>query len=201
MLNLCNCPRVTDAGLSFLSPLRRLSRLLLVNCAALTDAGVSALAALRRLEMLDLSHTGTRITGAGFAAFAGRHSGTRLASLSLAYCTGLDDRGLALLCRALRGLARLNVWGCSALTDAGGTCLGRLSLLTGEAGGWLRAALGTVRQLGVEKTAWEQGARGPVAFESGGRVAGDAGSPREREGGRTGRGLGEQRHGGASVEQ
>ncbi|GLI69291.1 hypothetical protein VaNZ11_013864, partial [Volvox africanus] len=130
VLNLSNCHRITDTGLACLAHLYRLSQLILKNCPAITDAGVAALAPLRRLELLDLAHASTRMTGAGFAALSGRSLGTRLASLVLSYCVGLGDRGLCVLCVALRGLVRLDISGCNALSDAGGTFLGRLPLLT-----------------------------------------------------------------------
>ncbi|KXZ56981.1 hypothetical protein GPECTOR_1g886 [Gonium pectorale] len=130
LLNVNHCHRITDAGLASLTALRSLSQLHLQKCPALTDVGVASLAPLRRLELLDLSHAGPRVTGAGFVAFERRRSGSRLSSLLLSHCAGLEDRGLGALCGALRGLVRLEAAGCTALTDAGCSFLGHLPLLT-----------------------------------------------------------------------
>lgn len=108
---------------------------------SISDVGLAALAALRRLELLDLSYCpGSRLTGSGFAAWTGRRSGSRLATLLVQHVAALSDEGLAAAAGALRGLARLEAAGCERLGDAGVTCLARLPLLTCEQ--WLCVLVG-----------------------------------------------------------
>ncbi len=71
MLNISHCTRVTDAGLSRLASCRALVQLHAQQLPLLTDAGLAALAPLRRLELIDVSHAGPGVTGAGFSSWTG----------------------------------------------------------------------------------------------------------------------------------
>lgn len=130
ILDLTNCPRVTDSGLvQLLQPASggeqspALTTLSLSYCRQVTDHGIMKLAGYPMRNLTSLNLRGLPITDAGVAALATLPS---LKSLDLGLCEQVSDGGLIDFChiRINAGplsapLVSLNLSHCHQLTDSG----------------------------------------------------------------------------------
>jgi hypothetical protein len=121
-LTLSGCLRVTDAALSHMGSLCRLTDLSLDET-HVGDSSLALLASFPELRSLTLSRC-KRISDMGLSHIAGA---ARLQKLLLASCPGITDRGMAHLA-GLRELRTLDL-GSTSITDPGLSHLGSLPRL------------------------------------------------------------------------
>jgi hypothetical protein len=149
-VSLRGCEGVTDDGIAQLAALPRLARLVLRNCVKLTDVGLAKLAGLSGRELPQLwapagaaagavgspppvllrSPGGTRSLSAAAAA---KPPPPRppLASLDLAGCVLLTERGFAALASGLAGsLTQLAIGGCSRVSTVSDAVLAEVARCT-----------------------------------------------------------------------
>ena len=102
----------SDKGLSIISKMPNLKRLVMKYCFVLNDKGLSYLMSLKNLEYLDISSC-TALTGTGLKSI-GKFN--KLKHLDMSLCFNVDDSVL----EALSGLSKLqylNLMGCSNIND------------------------------------------------------------------------------------
>ena len=151
-VSLKGCEGVTDDGVARLAALPRLERLSLRNCIKLTDVGLAKLAGLAGRELPQLWAPAGPAGGAGSpppvpllrspiarggllgpAAAAGgaappQRRAPPLASLDLAGCVLLTERGFAAMASGLGGsLTELLIGGCSRVSTVGDAALEALA--------------------------------------------------------------------------
>lgn len=113
-LNLGGCENLTDYCLIFIKVLANLRTLILGRCYQFTDAGLTQLNSLTALRKLDLEGC-IELTNAGLAQFKNL---TALQTLILRQCIQLTNAGLAHI-TAMTALEELDLSECDNYTDAG----------------------------------------------------------------------------------
>lgn len=119
ILILHGCTLITDRGLASLaagSTARSLKRLDLCECDRITDLGVSLLQQLSSLQVLNLSECGPRITDAGCVALKGI---SILESINLSWLINISDVSLLAIARHCQNLKEINITGCESVTGDG----------------------------------------------------------------------------------
>jgi len=119
ILILHGCTLITDRGLASLaagSTARSLKRLDLCECDRITDLGVSLLQQLSYLKVLNLSECGPRITDAGCVALKGI---SILESINLSWLINISDVSLLAIARHCQNLKEINITGCESVTGDG----------------------------------------------------------------------------------
>lgn len=119
VLILHGCTLITDRGLASLaagSTARSLKRLELCQCDRITDLGVSLLQQLSYLKVLNLAECGPRITDAGCVALKGIST---LESINLSWLSNISDVSLLAIVRHCQNLKEINITGCESVTGDG----------------------------------------------------------------------------------
>lgn len=129
LLGLCldDCPLVTDVGIVQLARhCPRLSELSLRRCGRVSAEGVKALAANGELRRLSVNG----LPGVSSDAVAALQA-CPLETLDLSWCRAVDDDAVHALAKECPRLKRLDLWGCSQLSEMALRlrCVGKIRLL------------------------------------------------------------------------
>lgn len=119
ILILRGCTLITDRGLASLaagSTARSLKRLDLCECDRITDLGVSLLQQLSYLQVLNLAECGPRITDAGCVDLKWIAS---LESINLSWLINISDVSMLAIARHCQSLKEINITGCESVTGDG----------------------------------------------------------------------------------
>eukprot|EP01018_Ginkgo_biloba_P002244 Gb_14523 [translate_table: standard] len=118
-LILHGCSLITDKGLISLATgptARTLKTLELCECDRITDLGVSCLQQLSCLRVLNLAHCGPRITDIGVMAL---QAISRLESINLSWLINVSDASLLAIAVNCQKLKEINLTGCESVTGDG----------------------------------------------------------------------------------